>query len=305
MSIDRRGCWSRPVIHCVFTLVAATMVLGETVIDDDTTKEGATVCGEAQARCMSNLGCGMALHNYVLHCSTLIHGETDECTPRCKSALISLVGAGRDDRVGAGSGAGEAFMSCNCQDNEFCTVQKRRVRVCARDVLRDIARVYDDTTAIGCSLAELVCAADTSCLTALDYYRRHCVRLLRGESCTARCNNSVAILYRQTKARKLRDCYCDGTEDYDCPTLRRNMRKMCFDQRDWEPRPRIRHPQRHDHTRKYPSARTPVYSDNDVDIVTKSWRTQSCASSAPPVTVAMSLALLLTGVATRGQYWQL
>ena len=311
MTISRRRCWPRHVIHCVLTIVTATMAIGETMMDDDNTKEGATVCGEAQARCLSNLGCGMALHNYVVHCSQLINGETDECTSRCKSALISLVGAGRDDRAsatgGGRGGAGEAFMTCNCQDNEFCSVQKRRVRVCTRDVLREIARVYDDTTPISCSLAELVCAADTSCLTALDYYRRHCVLLLRGESCTARCNNSVAILYRQTMARKLRDCYCDGTEDYDCQTLRCNMRKMCFDQRNWEPRPRIRHPQRHDHTRTRtrPTGRTPVYSDNDVDSVTKSWRTRSCASSAPPLTVAMSLALLLTGLATRGQYWQL
>ena len=303
MNVFHRGIRPHYVIHCVLILIA---VIDVTMATKDVTTERATVCGVAQARCMSNLGCGMALHNFAQYCSPLIHSETDECTPRCKSALISLVGAGRDERADAGAGAGEAFMTCDCEDNEYCVAQKQRVSVCTSAVLRDIVHVYDDTTPISCSLAELVCAADTSCLTALDYYQRHCVRLLRGDGCTARCNNSVAILYRQRKARKLRDCYCDGTEDYDCPTLRRNMRKKCFDQRDLETRTRIRHPQRHNHTRTHHVARTSVYNDNDVETVTKAWRTRSCASSAPPLTVAVSLALVLTVVAaTRGQSWQL
>ena len=309
MNVFHRGIRPRCVIHCILTLMLITVTMAAGDRDTDVvTTEGATVCGVAQARCMSNIGCGMALHNFAQYCSPLIHSETDECTTRCKSALISLVGAGRDERADAGAGAGEAFMTCDCEDNEYCTVQKQRVSVCTSAVLRDIVHVYDDITPISCSLAELVCAADTSCLTALDYYQRHCVRLLRGDRCTARCNNSVAILYRQRKARKLRDCYCDGTEDYDCPTLRRNMRNKCFDQRDLEPRIRIRHPQRHNHTRTHHdhTARTSVYSDNDVETVTKAWRTRSCASSAPPLTVAMSLALVLTVVATtRGRCWQL
>lgn len=55
-------------------------------------------------------------------------------------------------------------------------------------------------------------------------------KLMRAQGlvCTAKCNNSRAILYRQEKARKLRDCVCDGTEEYNCPALAKATDKLCF-----------------------------------------------------------------------------
>lgn len=43
-----------------------------------------------------------------------------------------------------------------------------------------------------------------------------------------RCRNSINILTRQEKAAKLNTCICDGSEDYDCRGIHRNMNRLCF-----------------------------------------------------------------------------
>ena len=181
-------------------------------------------CGRAQGKCVSRNGCGLALTNYFIDCNSLISGETNVCNKRCKKSLISLLST--DDSEG------EAFIKCECGGNSFCETQKERMNVCARDVLPAMKAINDDNTAISCSLAEMICRADTPCLTALLYYEQHCSKLLRGEKCTSRCNNSLQILYRTPKARKLRNCVCDGTEDLPlnvpCQTLQQNTERLCF-----------------------------------------------------------------------------
>ena len=81
---------------------------------------------------------------------------------------------------------------------------------------------------VTCTAAQWICAADAACATALDYYHRFCGAMFRGRKCTARCENSIAILRRQTAARKLETCACDGTEEYDCRAIKRNMGELCF-----------------------------------------------------------------------------
>ena len=179
------------------------------------------LCNRAQNKCVSRVGCGMALHNYFLNCHTLINRETDECTLNCQKAIISLLST--EDQEGAN------FMECDCNGNSFCMNHRKRVEICSRDVMQAMESVYDDETDISCSLAELICQADTSCYTALIYYERHCTKLFTGEKCSARCNNSLTILYRQTKARKLRTCICDGTEAYPCEAIQENTEKLCFE----------------------------------------------------------------------------
>ena len=41
--------------------------------------------------------------------------------------------------------------------------------------------------------------------------------------------NSIKILQRQKPANKLENCYCQGTEDFDCQTIKNNMQDLCFD----------------------------------------------------------------------------
>ena len=142
------------------------------------------------------------------------------CTPGCRRALISL--------LSTEDAEGEQFLTCDCKGEAFCVEQRQRLEVCGQDVLQSLRAALDDTTPIDCTLAEMICAADTSCQAALDYYRDHCRKLFAGERCTQRCNNSLAILYRQEKGRKLHTCLCDGSELYNCPALREYTNKLCF-----------------------------------------------------------------------------
>ena len=41
--------------------------------------------------------------------------------------------------------------------------------------------------------------------------------------------NSIGILQRQKAANKLENCYCQGNEDFDCQTIKRNMQDLCFE----------------------------------------------------------------------------
>ncbi len=181
----------------------------------------AELCTAAQRMCTSRMACGFALHNYFLNCGSLLEGETDECTTRCKKALISLLST--DDNK-----EGQAYMHCDCEGNTVCESHKSRMQVCSEYVLPAMKRIHDEDSTLSCSLAQLICRADTPCLTALQFANTYCPRLVRGERCTAKCNNSLSILYRQPKAAKLRTCVCDGSEDYRCSELQANTDRLCY-----------------------------------------------------------------------------
>ena len=85
-----------------------------------------------------------------------------------------------------------------------------------------------EDTVVSCSAAQWICAADPLCSTALEYYNRFCQAMFRGKKCTSRCMNSISILRRQPRASKLESCYCDGTENFDCPKIKSNMDQLCF-----------------------------------------------------------------------------
>ena len=195
----------------------------------------AELCESVQNRCVSRLGCSAALNSYWISCGKLLHGETTECSKQCIQSLISLLIS--DDQEG------QNLMQCDCNGNEYCDTHKRRLRVCSKDVLRWINIVNDPHTRISCSLAELICRADSPCLTALTYYEDHCQKLWRGERCTPRCNNSINILYRRPRAEKLRSCICDGTEGYNvpCDVIQQHTERLCF------PPHRRRHGGKHNH----------------------------------------------------------
>ena len=226
-----RACTWQPALGISWTCLVTIMI---SVLPQGTSSvKERELCNRAQNKCVSRVGCGMALHNYFLNCRALINRETDECTSDCQKAIISLLST--EDQEGAN------FMTCDCNGNNFCLNHRKRMEICSRDVMQAMESVYDEETDISCSLAELICRADTSCYTALGFYERHCTKLFKGEKCSARCNNSLTILYRQVKARKLRTCICDGTEEYPCEAIQENTEKLCFGR---EPR-RHRHWHRH------------------------------------------------------------
>jgi growth arrest-specific protein 1 len=160
------------------------------------------------------MGCGMALHSYMVDCADLIAGRTNKCQMPCERALIALMSTEE----------GQELMDCDCEGSKFCELNKERIEVCRSDVLQATAQ----GTIVSCSIARWMCMADSLCNTALDFYHRLCRGLFHGRRCTLKCNNSLSILNRQEKAAKLRTCYCDGSEDFPCQRIKDNTERLCF-----------------------------------------------------------------------------
>lgn len=83
---------------------------------------------------------------------------------------------------------------------------------------------------VTCDIAQLICQADATCSKAFEYYHSYCRSMFIGKKCTYRCKNSIAILKKQEKSAKLNSCRCTGREEYDCPRIRMNMAKLCFNE---------------------------------------------------------------------------
>lgn len=179
-------------------------------------------CSSSRNRCLSRRGCSSAMDHYFRSCGTLLHRETDVCSPECVRALVSL--------LSPDYGSEHDMMQCDCNGNEFCENVRKRIKSCTQDVINTMKDVHDHTTPISCSLAELICRADSPCLTAIGYYEVHCSKMFIGDKCTKKCNNSLHILYRQPMARKLHTCYCnDGTGEYPelCERIKYNSEHIC------------------------------------------------------------------------------
>lgn len=91
-------------------------------------------------------------------------------------------------------------------------------------------------TIINCSLARGICEADTSCQNAFNFYEENCARLWQGKDCPQKCNNSLGVLYRQEKAKKLKTCHCDDNEQekmrfgYTCHEIKYYTHTLCFNE---------------------------------------------------------------------------
>ena len=178
-------------------------------------------CEAVKKVCMSRIGCGMALHNFLIGCGENLGADMETCTTGCKRALVSLLSSEDDE--------GLKFINCECSKNDtYCILQKSRIEVCTNDVLPVLDKMNDPTSVLSCTLAKWICEADSSCLEALQYYETLCGSLFLGNKCTDRCNNSVAILHDQEKAKKLRTCKCDGTENFNCPGVKYYTDALCF-----------------------------------------------------------------------------
>jgi growth arrest-specific protein 1 len=114
-------------------------------------------------------------------------------------------------------------MECRCTDPD-CAEKKIRVEPCRAAVTWQ----NSPNSLVSCSAARWICLADPLCATALEYYNRNCQAMFKGRKCSKRCRNSVDILLRQATAAKLATCFCDGTEDFECATIRENTDVLCF-----------------------------------------------------------------------------
>ena len=85
--------------------------------------------------------------------------------------------------------------------------------------------LQDTTVVVSCSLAQWLCEADAHCQTAFTYFLNHCQAMYQGLKCTDSCRDSLNILYRQSKAAKLRNCVCG---DRECSLIQENSQRLCF-----------------------------------------------------------------------------
>lgn len=188
-------------------------------------------CTEARNRCMYRTGCGAALSNYMMMCERVLTTDLPPtaCPNECSNALIALTSTEE----------GKELMSCECED-DYCIEAKDRIDVCRSQVMKGASDVIPS-----CSLSQLICLADAQCSTALQYYHHLCRSMFRGRKCSKKCINSIEILRKQEKAAALTVCQCDGTEDYDCPTMQENLARLCFHKHKNHTRSHDRHGEKH------------------------------------------------------------
>lgn len=171
-------------------------------------------CEQAYYQCGLRKVCAQALRVYDDECMGLISNWTDQCSARCVRAMVAL----------RSSEEGDNLVNCDCQSNEYCLQNKNRSSICRPEVERAI----QPKSIVSCSTASAICMADQLCSTAFDYYYQNCQTLFSQRHCSMRCNNSLAILYRQPKASKLIDCQCDGTEDFPCVKYKTYTERLCL-----------------------------------------------------------------------------
>lgn len=188
----------------------------------------APTCMTARIHCSSRIGCSMALNNFHIACERVKLGTVDHCTDSCMRAVVSLVTVNDD--------IGTEYLTCDCAGNEDCLLWKKRITMCSNDVLKAL-KSLDNEDKISCSLARMLCEADTKCWTALSYYEELCSNLwikhsADGLECSSRCNNSLSILYKQTRASKLKNCLCDNTDPFidegTCIRMKYNTQTYCL-----------------------------------------------------------------------------
>ncbi|KAG9509325.1 Growth arrest-specific protein 1, partial [Fragariocoptes setiger] len=174
-----------------------------------------TDCDQAYMRCALRKACAPALKAYNDECADLMANKTSQCSARCVKAMIAL----------RSSSEGAELARCDCQSSEYCRQNKQRALQCQAHV----ERAMRPDVRVSCSTATWICGADQLCATALEYYYRNCeTPLLSERRCTARCNNSVSILYRQVSAAKLLTCFCDGSEEFPCQKYKTYTERLCL-----------------------------------------------------------------------------
>lgn len=188
-----------------------------TLIQQAANQRDPLTCHQAHQECTSRQEtCKPALQDYKKHCHALIHNKTQTCSPMCLNALIAL----------RSSEHGYDFINCDCQDDEFCLKSRQRSQICKPLV----DEAVDDKTIVSCSTASLICLADISCYTALNFYSNKCKSLFSLRYCSRECNNSLTILHQRPQAKKLINCYCDGDKNQEsqCNRYKTYTERYCL-----------------------------------------------------------------------------
>lgn len=194
-----------------------------------------TTCEQAYTECAFRKACAPSLRAFNEECQSelaeMFSGQsgaqqvaamagngtsTHKCPPKCLRALVGL----------RSSDNGAQLMGCDCQEDEYCSQSKSRSElVCQKEVEQVIA----PETQVSCSIASWICMSEQSCLDALRLFYENCrSSLLSHRQCTPQCNNSLSILYKQAKASKLINCYCDGSEEFPCEKYKTYTERYCL-----------------------------------------------------------------------------
>ncbi|KAI1295379.1 hypothetical protein HDE_05651 [Halotydeus destructor] len=152
-------------------------------------------CTHALFKCSRRMSCGMSLHDYRISCKPELSGKVANCSETCQLAIVSL----------ATITEGHDYLHCDCAKSDYCRTVRNRTQSCNP---KRLPKEGDHDT---CRKAELFCRADQVCNASFDYYRRSCSDLIRGKTkeCSKRCNNTIALLWRQKSGTPLKNCSCD------------------------------------------------------------------------------------------------
>ncbi|RWS02245.1 Growth arrest-specific protein 1-like protein, partial [Dinothrombium tinctorium] len=173
-------------------------------------------CDIALKKCTIRMPCGMALHDYRISCKQELYGLTKSCSEHCQLAIVSL----------ATTAEGFEYLYCDCADNEYCKLIRRRTQSCDPRVKNNASHRKP------CKNAEVFCKANDICNEAYEHYKYICKDAIRGIECSKRCNNSISILWRQKAGMDLRNCSCEK-QDISCMKESENIMKLCYGLNDY------------------------------------------------------------------------
>jgi hypothetical protein len=172
----------------------------------------AMTCIDVKLLCKEQVGCSLAWHNYHIHCWNVINGDKETCSLTCKRSISVL--------LSTQSGIGRLFTSCNSSFPDERENQ-RRLNFCSRFISGlSVMSPEDDTSAISCSSARILCETDARCHTAFQVFMSQCRPEERGLNCTRDCAYSLHHMFILSRAANLRKCTCDTDPEYqDCKII--------------------------------------------------------------------------------------
>lgn len=169
---------------------------------------GQESCNAVTKRCVSQIGCGMALHNLNINCQSLSYREPSMCTDTCTHALVTLLLADSDN--------GLAIATCDCHGNKYCNQRKLWVRTCEEAIVWELTspnRTFD----ISCGIAKWVCERDLVCGETLRYLMSNCSLLTDQLTCTSDCKTSLEFISRQPLGEYLLKYIRSKQQETKCP----------------------------------------------------------------------------------------
>ena len=115
-------------------------------------------CASTRRACESDVGCRAALSDFRVTCHLPMKSKTMEACMRCKETTTALKSLS----------LGQAFLACDCMQDQLCTRLKLLARVCPRGLRKRDAEEDEDDTEYQedfskCTQALASCLADAAC----------------------------------------------------------------------------------------------------------------------------------------------